>query len=234
MRVPAAQARAISRRAKTQIRVPVDSQLTGPLRPVRRHSAKPFNPTVGDIIPIDGADQRVHCKIVYLERRTLGTLTLEDAQAEGHQTVEEFEIAWVERHDRHWLDKQITDLIQNGEPEHQALETRPLWAASRYEHRWQTRQVWVLTVEPFGDIPYLLPGLPEEPEGIPADRIKPRWGVKAARRYQDAKDMELRTRDAKQLARRVKLMKLNNPDAPEIAVIEEQLLRLEQRYSQAA
>jgi hypothetical protein len=234
MRVPAAQARAINRGKKTALRVPVSPRLTErPLRPARRHSGRPFNPTVGDIIPIDGAD-RTYCKITALQRGPLGTLTPQDATDEGYPTTAEFEIDWVEQHERAWLDRQVSYLVEQGIPQQEADDTRDSWAKVRYDQYWAPREVWVLTVEAFNDMPYLLEGLPEEPEAIPLDRLQTRWATRAGRRYQQANDEELRFREAKQLARRVKLMKLNNPDAPEIVVIEQQLAELEARHSQAA
>lgn len=234
MRLPAPQARAISRGAKTTIRDPVDPRiLARPLRPARRHSGRPRNHTAGDIVPIDG-DDRTYCKITALDRGLLGTLTDEQALAEGYPTVAEFEIGWVEHHERAWLDRQVSYLVEQGIPQHEADETRDSWAKVRYDQYWAPREVWVLTVEAFNDMPYLLEGLPEEPEAIPLDRLQTRWATKAGRRYQQANDEELRFRDAKQLARRVKLMKLNNPEAPEIVVIEEQLRQLEVRLLQAA
>jgi hypothetical protein len=234
MRITPAQAREISRGAKTQLRVPVDTRITAtPLRPARRHSGRPATYNTGDILAID-SDTRTYCKIVACIRAPLGTLTQQEAEAEGHPTVDEFEIDWVERHDHEWLDRQINYLIEVGTPADEAEETRAGWARSRYQTRWAAKDTWHLTIEPFDDLPVLLPGLPEEPEAIPPDRIHTRWNIKSARRYQQARDLELRTRDAKQLARRVKLMKLNQPDAPEIALIEEHLRRLEMRLQQAA
>jgi hypothetical protein len=230
------------------MRVPVDTRLTArPLRPARRHAGSPFLPIVDDILTIYGGhyeqdDNRpkwitteiAHCKVLQAGRGPLGTLDPPDALAEGHQTVEEFELTWVERHEGPWLDRQVAYLVEQGIPQHEADETRDAWAKVRYDHHWASREVWLLEIEAFHDMPLLLVGLPDEPEAIPLERIHQRWTTKAARRYEEARREEERVREAKQLGRRLRSAKLRSPDAPEINEIKAALMRLEARYSQAA
>ena len=175
-----------------------------------------------------------YAKVQTIDRVTLGTLTPDQAKAEGYPTVQEFEIAFVERHDRGWLNTQVSYLLEQGVPQIEADETRDCWAKVRYDNIWASREVWLLTILPFDDLPLLLPGLVEEPEAIPVDRLKRKWSEKAAKRYQDARGEEERVRDAKQLGRRLRSAKLRDAGAPELAVIEEQLRLLEARYSKAA
>jgi hypothetical protein len=187
MKLPASQARAISRGKKTELRVPVDPRLIGPLRPARRHGGRPNTYSIDDIITIRSETDPVHAKVIDLDRGPLGTLTDIQALAEGHPTVQEFEIAFVERHEHGWLNRQVEYLVEQGIPRQEADETRDSWAKVRYDQIWATREVWVLTLKPFDDMPYLLPGLVDEPEGIPVDRLKQRWTTKAERRLQTAK-----------------------------------------------
>lgn len=214
----AAQARAVARGAKTQHRIPVDTRLTAtPLRPTRRHGGRPFLPVVDDVLTIHGGHyedrkwvttDKVHCKITHIQRGPLGWLTADQAQAEGHSSVAEFEVAWVERHDRAWLDRQIAELIEHKVPEREAQETRPEWARTRYENRWLAREVWTLTLRVFDDMPLILPKLPEEPEAIPVERIRPHWAEWAARRHEKAV-IEARERDRVLLSREQRLQQLH-------------------------
>lgn len=248
MRLPAQYARAIERHHKTTHRIPVDPRLTArPLRPARRHGGRPFRAEPDDILTIYGGHhtledgkpkwettQIVHAKILKADRAPLGHLTTEQAQAEGHPTPQEFEIHWIEHHERPWLDRQSTYLLNEGIPEDEVAEARDAWAIVRYAHHWAPREAWTLTLEPFHDMPFLLPGLPEEPEAIPAERLHKRWEYRSAKHYSQARDEEQRVREAKQLGRRLRSAKLRNPNAPEITVIEAQLAALEARHTQAA
>lgn len=234
MRLTAPQARAIGRGKKTELRVPVDPRLVGPLRPARRHGGRPNTFKADDILTIHSDADPVHAKVTDVVRGLLGTLTDIQALAEGHPTVGEFEIAFVERFELGWLNRQVEYLVEQGVSRQEAEETRDSWAKVRYDQIWVTREVWVLTVKPFDDMPYLLPGLVEEPEGIPVERLKQRWTTKAGRRHEQARHEEERVREAKQLGRRLRSAKLRDPLAPEIGEIEIALRQLEARYSEAA
>lgn len=222
MRIPAPQARAVQRGAKTVHRVPVDTRLTArPLRPANRHGGRPFHPHHGDVLTIHGGHrdpaldppkwvttETVHCKIVAVDRAPLGLLTDEQAQAEGYNSAEEFEIDFVERHDRPWLDTQIAELIEHAVPHADAVATRPEWARRRYEHRWAFREAWILTIKSFHDMPLLLPGLPHEPEAIPVERIKRRWTDRADKRHAAA-IADIRELDRRLLTQEQRLAQLH-------------------------
>jgi hypothetical protein len=205
MRIPAVQARAIYRGAKTTIRVPVDPRLTAtPLRPARRHGGRPFTAAAGDILTLHADTQIVHTKILAADRSPLGHLTDQQAQAEGYPTAAEFELAWTNRHDHAWLDRQAQYLRDQDIPEAEIQQACDALAIIRYADHWTPREAWTLILEPFHDMPFLLPGLPDEPEAIPVTKLHPRWQMRTAKRMRQAQSAEAQRQAAKALARHVK------------------------------
>jgi hypothetical protein len=245
--LPADQARRIERGERTTVRVPVDPRLLcTPLKPTRRNESKPFRPKVGDTVliahPVDRVNEATgkhvrgwetvcHTQVVRITRGPLGTLTDEQANAEGYETAGEFVQAWVRRHDGPWLDAQVARLIEGGVPEEEALETMDEWAKVRYRDRWQTRETWTLTLTVDHDVTrFLAPaarpkgsehgyvlGVDEIDAGIaqPIDQLANAWPRRAVRRHLDAisenASPEERARRARALARRVRELALQDP-----------------------
>lgn len=252
MRIPAPQARAVSRGAKSQHRIPVDTRLTAtPLRPATRHSGRPFCPHQGDKIILHGGHREpgangkekwvttdvAHATITVVTRGPLGTLTAEHARAEGHDTVTAFEIAFVERHDRAWLNRQVAYLIGQGTRPKEAEATRTTWALARYQQRWAPRDVWLLEITAVHDIPvFLAPASRpkhselgyvhsssqaiDDTERVLVTSLHRRWRSDAATRHHEAVAEEDRRRRAKQLARQVKQLAIDgHPVAEEIRTL---------------
>jgi uncharacterized protein YhfF len=56
------------------------------------------------------AEMRI--KITAVRVEALGAITLQDAQAEGYRTTDEFKIAWVRAHDEAWVERHKVDLAE--------------------------------------------------------------------------------------------------------------------------
>lgn len=230
MQLPADQTRRIDRGERTTIRIPVDPRLTViPLRPAKRGHSKPFRPTVGQRLRVHADDRSLSLliDITAFERGELGNLTLEQANAEGYPTPDEFVQAWVERHDRQFLDNQVRYLIEQDIPDDEAMDTREEWAKVRYRDRWAGRDVWTLAVQVEHDAGRFLAragsptgdycGTDEIDAGLVPDTwsIDQRWMRRASRRQLEAlaenASPQERSRRARALARRVRELALHDP-----------------------
>jgi hypothetical protein len=241
--LPPDQARRIYRGERTTIRIPVDPRLTNPRPVVRRKEARPFVPTLGMRLSL-GHD--IRADITGIRREQLGNLTDEQAQAEGYPDADEFVTAWVLQHDREWISRQLRYLEQQGVPEEEANATVPGWAELRYPDRWETADVWVITVTAAHDIDLFLTAAsrpkgselghtPSESEALDAGRyqdpakIHPEWAKRADRRHAKARTEAEKRARARALQGQVRSLALaDDPITDEIERL------LQQQQDQAA
>ena len=246
MILPADQTGYIARGDRTTIRVPVDPRLTSrPLRAAGRNSSKPFRPALGERLPVakrvtreggkEGWETTCYVTIRHVTREPLGTLTDDQAKAEGYPTARDFEQAWVRIHDREWLDRQIQYLIDQDIPTSEAEETRDAWADVRYRDRWAIRPVWVMLVEVEHDLPrhlepagaaksefgYVISSTDPITAGHVMDsRLAPTWKKHADARHAKAQTEKARRKRARELEARVRFLALSDhPAADQIEAL---------------
>ncbi len=147
------EAAAITRGTKHQHRTPTTQPATvarpGPRGTTRtgrsaHRTKQPWQPTPGEVIPYapPGEPAHGHITITSVQRQHLADVTLTDAKHEGHKTLQAFQVAWVNRHDRAWLNTPAVKAV-TGDGD----MIRPL-KLLRYAHHWQHTEVTVITFEP--------------------------------------------------------------------------------------
>lgn len=140
--------RAIDAGKKTMIRRPVvatepryrdrKTKHGDPKRGASKQLVTPFRPKVGDRWPIKpGVSKPVMCRVVVtaVREEQHGAINLADAYLEGHKTTAAYRAAWVRSHDQQWI-AQVGDEIDPLQDD----ELLP-----RFEARWASRPVWVVT-----------------------------------------------------------------------------------------
>jgi len=230
--VPAHIARAIARGAASTLRVPVDRRLLRhPLPPAKRGDSKPFHPAAGQPVTLAGVTPTVKegrraydiaCHVTVtvhrVDRGPLGHLTAEQAGMEGYPSPTAFEVAWVQRHDRAWLDGQEIILRELGEADDDIREALTEFALARYRYRWSLREAWTLHVTAAHDIDqYLAPtdrpggsmlgyvtspaaAMPGEPPVVFTSQLDKRWRLGAEKRHGKARaERESAERQAREL-----------------------------------
>lgn len=92
--------------------------------------------------------------ITNIRLQQLTDITHRDAQAEGHQTTNDFRQAWVHLHDKAWVTRTL-NLDDTTDDQAQAL------ILARFDQRWTHQQVWAITIQPDRtDTPRLLTAKP--------------------------------------------------------------------------
>ena len=150
MNFTSAEIPAILQRRRTQVRRLVDNRAPhyAHRRPTvrggsqSRYLIRPFRPVVGETVTLTKArrkDGRLETEtlgkllILAADTQTLGTVSFQEARAEGHRTTTAFRADWVQRHDLSWLAK------------HQDAEDDLL--LERFDTRWAARMVWAITFQ---------------------------------------------------------------------------------------
>lgn len=115
---------------------------------------RPFVPTVGALLsytvpssrermPGDPPEtEKRHVVITEVREELLGAITFKDVRAEGHNTTDDFKLAWVRRHDKAWTkSEQFARAAAFGDESVQAL------ILARFERRWAGVEVYVVRFE---------------------------------------------------------------------------------------
>lgn len=104
-----------------------------PISTIRYRTGRTYAVQPGPGRPATG---RIVITDIHLEK--LADITHPDAQAEGHQTTNDFRQAWVRLHDKAWTERTLNP---DDTTDHQAL------IQERFNQRWAHQQVWAITIQ---------------------------------------------------------------------------------------
>lgn len=229
---PAALAHAIRDGSKTTHRRPVTTtQPSTKLRKGRTRITRPFRPDSRTRLSIQvprgerSRETLCHVDVLHATMQPLGHLTPDQARHEGHPSVAAFEWWWVQEHDQAWIQRQRDYLEAVGVTGEEATEFVEELSRARYTAVHADRQVWVIHLQVTADLPFLLArnsetgyvtspavALPDEPEAIPLDRLRPHWAEHAKGRHdrvrREAAERRAQDRRALTLHQRIMLAEL--------------------------
>jgi hypothetical protein len=127
------EARAIAQGRKAMHRIPVHPAATSttrcPYKPGSSHAIQP------------GPGQPSEAQIAILEtrREPAGHITTADAKLEGNVNTDWWKQAWVRKHDRHWIKRELVDRADiYGD------QVVPYILLARFNEHWAHREVWVI------------------------------------------------------------------------------------------
>lgn len=165
MNVNAAELRAIASKRKTMHRV-----LVGTPRVVKRPGPRglertgqsasrivwPFSPFKGEVLAVTSLPDPngreipdpIRATVIDVRREPAGAITDADAKREGNINARWWMQAWVRKHDRAWLKRELVDRADIFGDDAVAFIL-----CKRFEERWADREVWVMTLEPLPEVP---------------------------------------------------------------------------------